>query len=129
MPSVTVTLIFVYDIGSGIRYQVSNGGAPISPPPSLQPERARPRTCLTSLLSAHVLEVNWLAIDPALRRRDVVGELARLEDRLHLQAAQIVLVSARRQPFVLTPLPLLVGHQVARRIEAAAGVDADVAIE
>jgi hypothetical protein len=38
------------------------------------------------LLSAYVFEVDRLTVDATLRRRDVVGELARLEDRLHLQA-------------------------------------------
>ena len=80
-------------------------------------------------LGPHVLEIDRQPVDAALRRGDVVGELARLVDRLHLDAVQVGLVLGRRQPLVLAALPLLGGQRLAERVEVLAGVDADLAVE
>src|SRR6187402_515109 len=88
-----------------------------------------PSTAIVLSFGPDILEVDWLAVDPALRRRDVIRELSRLVDRRDLQAVQESLVVRRRQPFVLLAFPLFVGQRVAERIEMLAGIHADLAVE
>src|SRR3990170_498927 len=64
-------------------------------------------------LRSHVLEVDRLVVDAFPRRRDVVGKLAGLVDRLVLNAEQVSLVGRRRQPLVTSTRPLFGAHGLA----------------
>src|SRR5436190_23531193 len=70
-----------------------------------------------SEFSAYVLEVDRLPLHAALRRRDVVGELAGLVDGGGLDAEEVLPILGGRQPLVLAARPFLVGQPVALRIE------------
>src|SRR5262245_27971260 len=61
-------------------------------------------------ISTDIFEIYRLAVDAARRRRDPVGELPQLRDRLH-QTLHVLFVRLRRQPLVLMRVPLGLAQQ------------------
>src|SRR3989338_8969612 len=77
---------------------------------------------------ADVLEVGRLAVDPAGRRRDPVGELPALRHRLH-QAPDVGRVRLGGQPVVLLRVPLSLAQHAAVGRYADLGEGADGPVE
>jgi hypothetical protein len=79
-------------------------------------------------LKANVLEFERLAFDSRRWRRDPVGNLARLDYRMH-QTADIFAVFRGRKPLLLPFLKIFGGDRVAFEVEMVTGIFTDVPVE
>ena len=77
---------------------------------------------------SNVFKLKRLAFNASRRRRDPVGDLARLSHRMH-QAAHVFAIFHRRQPFRLAPLKLFRSDQVSLDVEMMAGVFPNMAMK
>ena len=80
------------------------------------------RWATASRLVTHVLVLEGHVIDPATRRRDPVGDLARFRDAVH-EGVDIRAVFVCRQPFGFFCFPRLLGYELATRGHIVVGVD------
>src|ERR1051326_8379764 len=80
-----------------------------------------------SLFRPDVFEVDRLALDSALRRRDVVREPPDLVERRVHDAQEIFLVGRRWEPLVLAARPFPLRQHPAGRIDVHADELADAA--
>ena len=83
---------------------------------------------ILALVELDVLEVQRRVVRPLLRRRDPVGELARLVHRVHARL-HVVAILLARQPLVVAMGPGGLVDQLARGREPVAAVDALVPVE
>src|SRR5262245_2486506 len=76
----------------------------------------------------HVLEIDRLAVDPLMGRRDPVRELAPLV-HLHHAGGHVVVVGLAGEPSGQLAVELLLGNGVASDIERLTAVEPDLTVE
>src|SRR5581483_4175650 len=88
-----------------------------------------PSTDEEALIEADVLEVDRLAVDALLRRRNPVGELPALGHAARHQRLHVGVVLRARQPVMPPAVPFGFGQHVAVDADVMAGEFADLAVE
>src|SRR5271168_903236 len=95
--------------------------------PARQTKRAE--SAWSGLIESHVLEIQWLAVDPAYRRRDPIGEFPGFDHAPRHQRLHELVILRTGHPFILIVFPGFFRQNFAIGADEMPGEIADRAVE